>query len=85
MKTTIAMLTCLFVLTGCLGSEGDTRPVVTKGIDLCQSGVEPFVYQDGFNVGRKSMENMAKINCLLALKCDIGKTNKDICKKLLLN
>ena len=83
----LSLVLILCLTTNCTSSLGIPTSLnsqkSSKSLDLCTSGIEPYAYQDGFNVGRKAMENMALTNCLLALKCDIGKTNKELCKKMM--
>ena len=64
----ILMGLVMLSLPSCSG-VGDLQPTVTTGIDLCQSGIEPFSLTDGEVLKHNNLKNMAKVNVLLATKC----------------
>ncbi len=45
------------------------QPIVTRGIDLCQSHIEPFVLTDGEVLKHDNLKNAVRVNALLATKC----------------
>lgn len=81
-KLALGLTLCLMMSLEVSCVADDQAPVVTKGIDLCVSGIAPFGLTDGEVLKHDNLKNAVLINKLLQSKCGQEVPNTKAIKKI---